>query len=410
MYIKRHIEETIKEVAKNYPAVIVTGPRQVGKSTVLSTICGDIKDLTFDDPELVRYAVENGRMFFQTYNPPLLLDEVQYAPELFSYIKMLVDKDKKAGQFYMTGSQSFHLMKNVNESLAGRVGVVELNGLSMREILRRDTRTPFLPADNFIQQIKTETIKLNNNELWEIIRKGSMPAIYDKSFEGDALKQFYANYIRTYMERDVRTLSQIGDERAFYQFLSLVASNTAQMLNFTQMASNIGKDVKTVQAWISILRASGLVYFLEPYSSNINKRIIKTPKIYFMDTGLASYLTGWHTAEQLQTGAFAGAIFETFVVTELIKGYNNKGLDTRLKFSYYRDKDGKEIDFIIENDGTLYPIEIKKTGNPNNADAKSFSVLSNEATKKLGNGTIIYGGEDVLFLKDGLTAVPVKLI
>ena len=308
-----------------YPAVIVTGPRQVGKTTVLRKVCADLKYVTLDDPEILEYAKKEGGLFFRTYTPPVVLDEIQYAPELFPYIKMIADETQEKKLFYMTGSQAFHLMKNVSESLAGRIGIIQMQGLSMREITGRTFDTPFLPVSGYIGESDKELKELPQLEVWKIIQKGSMPRLYHEDMNedgnGNMWRRFYGDYVRTYIERDVRALTQVGDETAFMQFMRLLAASTGQMLNYSRIAKEIGKSVDTIKNWVSILKASGIVYLLPPYYNNFNKRIVKTPKIYFMDTGLASYLTGWYTAEQLQFGAMSGNLFETFVISEIIKSY-----------------------------------------------------------------------------------------
>ena len=410
IYIKRHAEEAISRMAKMNPAVIVTGPRQVGKTTILKNLYKDTKFLSFDDIRIMQYATESPKQFFNTNPPPVLLDEVQYVPEIFRYIKILADEKQNAGMFFMTGSQTFQLMKNVTESLAGRVGILELLGLSLREILNKNFIKPFMPTADYLSEAEEHKKAISYDEVWKIIHKGSMPKLYTANFDEINWTQFYTDYMRTYIEKDVRTLLNIGNERAFMQFMRLLAANTAQTINFSKIASEIGKEVNTVKSWVSILQNSGIIYILEPYFSNINKRIIKTPKIYFLDTGLCAYLTGWYTAEQLQFGAMSGSFFETFVVSEIIKSYRNVGINTHMRLSFYRDKDQKEIDLIIEENGTLYPIEIKKTTNPNINDVSNFKVLLNETNKKIGNGGLIYSGEEIMFLEDNLRAIPLTLL
>ncbi|MDR1939913.1 MAG: ATP-binding protein [Clostridiales bacterium] len=411
MYIKRHSEELIKQKAKKYAAVIVTGARQVGKTTMLKTLYPHIRYLSFDDIDVTETAIQYRKLFFQTYKPPLLLDEVQQYPEIFKQIKMYADADGGRGLFFMTGSQAFPLMKNASESLAGRVGIVDLLGLSLREITGRELREPFLPTEEYLSAAKVQGARpLDNGGLWEIIQKGSMPKLYAEEHNADERLGFYRDYVRTYIERDVRLLTQIGDERAFMSFLRLVAANTAQMLNYTKLAAEIGKSVPTVERWISILQTSGIIRLLQPYSGNLNKRLVKTPKIYFLDTGLCGFLTGWYTAEQMQFGAMSGALYETFVISEIIKSYYNAGRDTDLTFSYYRDKEGREIDLIIEENGTLYPVEIKKTAAPDLFDTKSFDVLRTETTKRVGSGGLIYSGDTEICLRDNIKAIPVALL
>lgn len=409
MYIKRHVENTIRKVSKMYPAVIITGPRQVGKTTVLKELYGNIKYVTLDNPEILEYAKKEGGLFFKTYIPPIVLDEVQYAPELFPYIKLIADETKQKSMFYMTGSQTFYLMNNVSESLAGRIGIIQILGLSLREIRGRNFSLPFLPTSEYLDASGKDAEDFSQEEIWGIIQKGSMPRLYHADVDDDLWRQFYSDYVKTYIERDVRALTQVGDEIAFLQFMRLLASSTGQLLNYSKIASEIGKSVDTVKNWVSILRTSGVIYLLQPYYHNFNKRIVKTPKVYFLDTGLACYLTGWYTSEQLQFGAMSGSMFETFVVSELLKSYYNKGYDD-FGFSFYRDKDMNEIDLLIESNGVLYPIEIKKTGNPGKQDIKAFLKLENNGQKPVGEGGIICMANSIRHLTSKDRVIPLKYL
>ena len=409
MYIKRHVEDTIKKVSEMYPAVIVTGPRQVGKTTVLKKLYGNLRYVTLDNPETLEYARNEGGLFFKTFIPPVVLDEVQYAPELFPYIKIIADETKQKKLFFMTGSQTFHLMKNVSESLAGRIGIIQILGLSLREIKGRKFNLPFLPTGGYLEQSEKDAEELSQEEIWSIIQRGSMPRLYHADVDDNFWRQFYSDYVKTYIERDVRALTQVGDEIAFLQFMRLLAASTGQLLNYSRIANEIGKSVGTVKNWVSILRTSGVIYLLQPYYHNFNKRIVKTPKVYFLDTGLASYLTGWYTSEQLQFGAMSGCMFETFVVSEILKSYYNKGYDD-FGFSFYRDKDMNEIDLLIENNGVLYPIEIKKTGSPNKQDIKAFSKLEKEDKKILGEGGVICMADSIRYLTTKDRVIPFKYL
>jgi predicted AAA+ superfamily ATPase len=393
------------------PAIMITGPRQVGKTTLLKNVCQDVRFLSFDDIKSREYASESPKQFFATNPPPVLLDEVQYVPEIFSYIKMLIDDDRKAGMFFMTGSQTFHQMKNATESLAGRVGIIELLGLSLREIMEKDLTRPFVPTADYLDEAKDhDRKKISNDDLWDVIHMGSMPLLHTVDHGQEDRSQYYADYVRTYIEKDVRSLMNVGNEMAFMRFMRLLAANTGQMINFSRIAGEIGKDTNTVKSWVSILQNSGIIYLLEPYFSNINKRIVKTPKVYFLDTGLCAYLAGWYTAEQLQFGAMSGSIFETFVISEIIKSYRNKGIDTFMRLSYYRDRNQNEIDLIIEENGVVYPVEIKKSVNPNTNDVASFKILKNETDKMVGDGALICSVDDLMFLKDDVRAIPVRLL
>jgi len=372
MYIKRHMESTVKKSAGMFGAVLVTGARQVGKTTLLKEVAGDISYLTLDDPILLQAAVEEGGTFFKTNPPPVFIDEIQYAPNLFPYIKMLVDAAQKNGMFYLSGSQQFKMMKNVSESLAGRLGILNLPGLSLREIYGVDYIEPFLPTDEYFARRRQNMANVAYQDVWKIIWRGCMPRLYaDLNYDWG---MYYGAYVKTYIERDVRDLTQVGDELKFTQFMTVMAGRTGQLLNLAAVSREVGISAPTAERWLSILSASNIIYLLQPYYNNITKRAVKTPKLYFLDTGLAAYLTRWTTPEVLQNGAMAGAFFETFVIAEIIKGYYNKGiLDVPVYF--YRDKDDNEIDLIIEQNGGLYPIEIKKYADPRKEDIRAFGAL-----------------------------------
>jgi len=402
-YINRNVETTIKKAAKMFSTVLITGARQVGKTTLLKHMTGDILYLTLDDPILLQSAIEEAGSFFKTTPPPVIIDEIQYAPNLFSYIKMIADESGKKGQFFLTGSQQFKMMKNVSESLAGRIGIINLLGLSLREIKNDNFNEAFIPTEEYFEKRKLSAKNLDYKEIWNIIYKGSMPAMY--AYELD-WQMFYASYTKTYIERDVRELTKVGDELKFIKFMTAMASRTSQMLNLTSVANEIGISVPTADRWLSILISSNIVYLLQPYYNNMMKRAVKTPKIYFLDTGLAAYLTKWNTPEVLEAGAMAGAFFETFVISEVLKSYYNAGvLDPSLY--YYRDKDAKEIDIIIEQNGTLYPVEIKKTANPGKEHIGSFSVLDKIKSINVGTGCIVCMYDKSVHINDKNVTIPV---
>jgi predicted AAA+ superfamily ATPase len=290
------------------------------------------------------------------------------------------------------------MMKNVSESLAGRVGIINLRGFSLNELEKKPDYNPFLPTSEYITEQRKSAKKYGLKEIYEIIHRGSFPAMNVE--KNQDWEMFYSTYLNTYLERDIRDLTKISDELTFLQFIRTVAARTGQMLNYADIASAVGISQPTAKSWLSLLVSSGLVYLLEPYHNNINKRIVKTPKIYFIDTGLCSYLTNWSTPEVLEAGAMSGAMFETFVVAEILKSYLHNG--KRAPIYYYRDKEKKEIDLIIERDGKLYPIEIKKTAKPDKSGIKNFDVLSNYA-----QGAIIcLCSEDLPLTKD-VNVVPV---
>jgi predicted AAA+ superfamily ATPase len=369
-----------------FGAVLVTGSRQVGKTTLLRNAKPAISYITLDDPIVLTSVASEPGTFFKATPPPLVLDEIQYAPQLFPYIKMILDSEGKKGQFFLSGSQQYLMMKNVSESLAGRIGIVNLYGLSLREIQGIDFTMPFQPGYEYLEARKKYAIPLDFKTAWEYIHRGSMPAM--SAGQNMDWNLFYAAYVRTYLERDVRDLAQVGDEIKFLKFMTAAAALTGQLLNVASLARDAGVSQPTAERWLSILRASNLVHLLQPYHNNVTKRAVKTPKLYFLDTGLAAYLTRWNTPEALQNGAMAGAFFETFVVAEILKSYANAGiLDPSLYF--YRDKEQNEIDLLLHRDGTLYPIEIKKNADPHPGDVKAFGVLDTLPGVKRGAGALV---------------------
>jgi predicted AAA+ superfamily ATPase len=386
-----------------FSAVLVTGARQVGKTTLLKHIMDAIPYLTLDDPILLQSAIEEAGSFFKIAPPPVIVDEIQYAPNLFRYIKMIADDSGKKGQFFLTGSQQFKMMKNVSESLSGRIGIINLLGLSLREIMNDSFNEIFVPTEEYFTKRKLSAKQMEYMGVWKIIQKGSMPAMYSEELDW---QMFYAAYTKTYIERDVRELTQVGDELKFIKFMTAIASRTSQMLNLSSVANEVGISVPTADRWLSILLSSNIVYLLQPYYNNITKRTVKTPKLYFLDTGLAAYLTKWNTPEVLEAGAMAGAFFETFVVAEVLKSYYNAGV-LEPSLYYYRDKDAKEVDMLIEQNGTLYPVEIKKTSNPGKEHIDNFSVLDKIKGLEVGTGGVICMYDKNIHINDRNVTIPV---
>ena len=396
-YIQRSIETRLLQAMKAYKAVLVTGPRQAGKSTLLKQLFPARKYVSLDDPFLEEQANQNGSTFMMLNQPPITIDEAQRAPMLFRYIKMRCDESEEKGLFCLSGSQQFRLMKSVSETLAGRVSILELPGLSLRELQGDPFALPFLPTMEYLLE-RQKTVKTPKN-LWQIIHRGSYPALQDPELEWAA---FYADYVRTYIERDVRELSAVHDLDAFRRFMVAAAARTGAVLNCSNIASEVGKDLATIKNWLSILEASGIVYLLEPYASTALKRAIRAPKLYFRDTGLVCYLTRWLTDETLAYGAMNGPIFETFVISEILKSFSNAGLDYRYFASYYRgkdkiqrQKDGEsmeidgEIDLILEENGVLYPIEIKTASRASADMSVAFQVLNKIPEKQRGMGAVV---------------------
>ena len=382
-YYKRLAESVIQKQEKMFKTILVTGARQVGKTTMVKNIKPDINYITLDDMLLNQLAVEDPELFLKANKQPIIIDEIQYAPNLLRYIKIEVDNSDKKAMYYLTGSQQFNLMENITESLAGRVGILNLLGLSLREIKDIDFNDPFIPTEEYLNKRKKYEKNITYEEIWNIIHKGSMPALYQEESDVD---MFYAMYVSTYIERDVRNLTQVGDTLSFLKFMTALASRIGQLLNLNSIANEVGITIPTAQRWLSILVASNIVYILEPYYNNIMKRAVKTPKVYFLDTGLAAYLTKWKTSEVLEKGTMAGSFFENYVIVEIIKSYNNSG-ELRPPVYFYRDKEKREINLIIEQNCKLYPIEIKKTANPNKNMIENFKVL--ETVKEVGEGAII---------------------
>ena len=406
-YIRRHLGDIIHKYGKMFGCVLVSGARQAGKSTLLKNCLPDLKYVTFDDSLLLDQALGDPRLFFMDNKPPLIMDEIQYAPALFRNLKMMIDESGAKGLFYLSGSQQFSMMKHVSETLAGRIGILCLSGLSLREIAGLDFAEKFLPAAEYIERRQAAAGAFEYGLIWEHIHKGGMPELYaNPDMEWEA---FYSSYVRTYIERDVTALAQVGDTRQFLSFMRNLAAHTGQLLNKSAVARETGISAPTAEKWIAILESSGIVYRLRPYSTNVIKREVKTPKLYFLNTGLAAYLTGWKTAETLRDGAVAGAWFETLVFCEILKSYYNSGIiDPDIYF--FRDRDGLEIDFLIEDSGTLYPIEVKKHASPNKKDCASFSVLDGIPGKKRGAGCVINLYENPMRLTEIDTAIPVWYI
>lgn len=399
-YIKRSAESVINKQEKIFKTLLVTGARQVGKTTMLKNIKSDINYITLDDMLLNQSAQEDPDLFMKSNKPPIIIDEIQYAPDLLRYIKIEVDSSEEKARFYLTGSQQFHLMQNVSESLAGRIGILNLLGLSLREIKQIEFNEAFIPTEEYIEKRKKYEVPISYDEIWDIIHKGSMPALYQ---EDSDFEMFYSMYVNTYIERDVRNSTQVGDTLSFLKFMTALASRIGQLLNLNNIANEVGISLPTAQRWISILIASNIVYLLEPYYNNIMKRAVKTPKIYFLDTGLAAYLTKWKDAKVLEAGNMAGNFFENFVIVEIIKSYYNTG-ELRPPIYFYRDKEKREIDLIIAQNGKLYPIEIKKSAKPTKDMIGNFKVL--EKISEVGEGAVICMYDRIIDLDEKNKSIP----
>lgn len=384
-YIKRSLEKVVSEVTKEYPVVLVTGPRQVGKTTMLQKLMeGTERDyVSLDDLNERSLAKNDPELFLQLHKPPILIDEVQYAPELFTYIKIHVDKSHNPGDFWLTGSQVFKLMYGVQESLAGRVAVLSLTSLSQAEMCGAQMEPFTIDLESLENRGKARK-PADTRGIYNRIFRGSMPAIVSGQNSNNQI--FYSSYLATYIERDVKELSDAIDSLKFLQFITAVAARCGQMLNVADIARDADINQKQTKDWLGILETLGIIFYLHPYSNNLLKRLVKTPKLYFYDTGLICYLTKWSSADTLESGAMNGAILENYVVAEIRKTYLNSGKEPFMY--YYRDKDAKEIDIVLEHDGVLNPIEIKKSANPGPELVKVFSLLDKSSTPR-SKGVVI---------------------
>ncbi len=393
-YIKRNLEKVVAQVTKEYPVVLVTGPRQVGKTTMLQKLMEgtDRGYVTLDDLNDRSLAKNDPELFLQLHKPPVLIDEVQYASELFTYIKKYADKNHEPGAFWLTGSQVFKLMQGVQESLAGRVAVLSLTSLSQAEISGVEMK-PFTIELEKLSEREKERDKTDARGIFERIYRGSMPAIVSGANSNSQI--FYSSYLSTYIERDIRDLSDAIDSLKFLKFMTAAAARCGQMVNVADIAQDADINQTQAKNWLGILETLGIIFYLHPYSNNLLKRLVKTPKLYFYDTGLVCYLTKWSSADTLESGAMNGAILENYVVAEIAKTYWNCGMEPYMY--YYRDKDAKEIDIVLEHDGVLNPIEIKKTSNPGTELTKVFELLDKSSTPR-SKGAIIC-------MKPGLGAI-----
>lgn len=408
---QRTLQQTIHTISENFPVLMLTGPRQVGKTTLLEMCSeGERTYVTLDDLDARSLAQRDPALFLQTWAPPLTIDEIQYAPQLFSAIKIIVDRDKRNGLFWLTGSQKFHLMRGITESLAGRVAIVDLLGLSQAELDGRAAASrPFMPTTEWIaharQMVQEPARPKRLKEIYQQIWLGSYPRLIEQGAKARDL--FYRSYIQTYIQRDVQDVLKVSDQMAFNRFLGAVAARTGQLLNYASLARDVEVDNKTAKSWLSILETSGLVYLLQPYHRNLTKRLVKTPKLYFLDTGLAAYLTKWPDASSLEAGSMSGALLETWLFSEILKSYWHNGQEANLFF--YRDTDQREVDLLIEAGDTLYPVEFKKTASPSQNAARQFTVLE-KLGKAVGPGAVICFVERDIPLSQRVTAIPARYL
>ena len=405
MYLHRSIENVLEKAIGQTKVVLVTGARQTGKTTVIQNTFSDYNYITLDDENMLRLAKTDPSLFFKDQEYPLIIDEVQYAEELFRTIKLIVDRNPQKGQVILTGSQTHKLMEAASSMLVGRMSILEMSSLSLRELFKVEYSKPFIPTERYIKERKNHLAKYD--DLWKRIHRGSMPELLDENRDWE---WFYRDYIRTYLERDIRKIINLKDELKFRSFLISLAARSGQIIVYEDIASDVGVDIKTVQNWLSIVETSGIVKLIHTYKNNAIKRMIKSPKLYFMDTGLMCYLVGWKTYEQAKNGAMSGNIFETFVVSEIIKSYFNAGMDIKDRLFYYRDKDKKEIDLLILEDGIIHPIEIKSAASVRKDMIRNFSVLGNKKEISVGRGAVICLSENIVPITESVDALPIEYI
>lgn len=408
MYINRLLENRIKKLSRTYPVIIVCGARQVGKYTMLNHIKEESRNyVSLDDLNERKLANDDPMLFLEVHGTPLIIDEFQYAPNLLSYIKLIVDKkalnnEINTGMYWLTGSQQFKMMRNISESLAGRVGILDLSGLSSAEKEGRVIDS-FHPSLESIKAREKNMILKDINKIYDDIFRGGMPALLNENIDRN---EYYSNYVRTYIERDIHDLAQVGSTLSFYNYLVYLAARTAQEINYSDAAKVIGVSSPTIKSWTSILISSGIIFLLEPYSSSVTKRLVKTPKLYFLDTGLCAYLSKWPSSKVLQSSAMDGAYLETYVVSEIIKSFYNSGKS--LNMYYYRDFDQKEIDIVMVEGDKIYPIEIKKNFYPTD-DAKNFDVLK-KFVLEVKEGIILCMVDKVTPINRNTWLVPISLL
>ncbi|MGR3318633.1 MAG: ATP-binding protein [Candidatus Anammoxibacter sp.] len=407
MYKNRYLEPHIRRLTKSFPVVLLTGPRQVGKTTLLEYLGKQETPrrnyVTLDEFGPMMLAKEDPDLFLERYKPPLIIDEIQYAPGLLQRIKVLVDRSKKNGLYWLTGSQHFELMQGVSESLAGRVAVIKLLGFSQgEENNKKDTGKPFRP-DKIVNKPIKNLMKID--DIFKRIVKGTYPRFIHK--DSPPVQVFHGSYLQTYVERDVRSLLKVMNLSNFEKFLRLAAARTGQLLNLSGLARDAQISVSTAKEWIGVLEASFQIYLLKPYFNNIGKRQIKSPKLYFLDTGLVCYLTGWHNAEVASRGAMAGNLLENYVIAEIIKSYWHRGLEAPIWF--WRTKEGDEVDLIIEEDGKLFPVEIKMSMRPDK-DMISGILRLKKICDKVSHASVICLAENQYPFNKDIDIIPVSHI
>lgn len=403
MYINRTLEQVVKKTSATFKVVLLTGPRQVGKTTLLQKLKERERSyVSFDEPDTRFSAKRDPAGFIHSLKLPVLIDEVQYVPELFPYIKIAVDEAGKTGLFWLAGSQQFSMMKNVSESLAGRVAILDLRGISLSEEQGRPQTPPFVPTIKVLKERAEIAEPLSAAEVFAKIWRGSYPHLVRD--QGKSWHRFYHSYVSTYIERDARDYLKINDLMSFHKFIQVAAARTGQMLNYREVSKDAGVSEPTVKSWFNVLRATGLVAILQPYFKNTAKRLLKTPKFYFMDTGLCCFLTKWTNPEVLEKGAMAGAMLETYAVSEIIKSHMHNG--SPISLYYYADKERREVDILVERDGCIHPVEIRKTASVHNSGFRGFDFLQNVKTP-VGHGCVLCFHKALLPFSREIDIVPI---
>lgn len=406
-YIHRTLERKFLKMSSFFKAVLVTGARQVGKTTMLKHLAeNENRTYVSMDNQMARVLAKTDPvLFFQTYKPPIIIDEIQKAPELFEQIKIMCDETDESGLFWLTGSQQYHMISNIHETLAGRIGILELYSLSKNE-----TDNIIFPNElDFTLDCLLERQKVSGKnditDIFDHIWRGGMPAALDADEE--QRQEYFNSYIETYLMRDVSEEGGITDTVRFRRFLNACAALTAEQVNYSTLAEAADISQPTAKAWLLLLESLGIIYLLKPFANNEIKRLAKTPKLYFCDTGLCAYLSMWLTRDTLMNGAASGHYFENYVVAELLKNYSYS--QSKVNLTYYRDSNAKEIDVLIEENGRIHPLEIKKSANPNRREIKKYEVLE-KTGMQTGAGGIICMCEEVIPINSRNSFIPCNLI
>lgn len=406
-YIERTLERKFLKMSSFFKAVLITGARQVGKTTILKHLAEGQKRtyVSMDNTMARTLAKSDPVLFFQTYKPPIIIDEIQKAPELFEQIKIMCDESEERGLFWLTSSQQYNMMKNVRETLAGRIGILELYSLSKNEVdgIRFPNEMDFSLA--CLQQRQACTVKNDVVDVFDHIWRGGMPdAIYA---DAEQRQEYYNSYIETYLMRDVSEEGGITDSVRFRKFLNACAALVAEQVNYKTLAEAAEISQPTAKEWLRLLQGLGIIYLLQPFANNELKRLAKTPKLYFCDTGLCAYLSMWLTRDTLMNGAASGHYFENYVIIELVKNFSYSSVKANL--TYYRDSNAKEIDVMVEENGLIHPLEIKKSANPDRREIKKYEIIDKTNLER-GSGGIICMCEEVIPIDGKNCFIPCNLI